>query len=100
MSTAQVISFPSSQPLVLSKKQLATRLDRSTRWVELRVAEGMPSLPGTDRFGGRRFDVGAVEAWLAAGKERPSPLMLLEARVSAVEAQLRERSGRDGLSAG
>jgi hypothetical protein len=48
----------------LSKKQLAGHLGYSTRWVELRVNEGMPC----ERWGGRlRFHVSEVEPWL---KER------------------------------
>ena len=45
----------------LSKKQLAAHLGFTTRWVELRVTEGMPS----ERWGGRfRFRVSEVEPWL------------------------------------
>ena len=48
----------------LTKKQLAAHLGFSTRWIELRVNEGMPSTP----FGGRRrFHLSEVEAWI---KER------------------------------
>jgi excisionase family DNA binding protein len=48
----------------LTKKQLAAYVGFSTRWVELRVREGMPS---TIIGGRRRFHVSEVEAWL---KER------------------------------
>lgn len=45
----------------LSKQQIAQHLGFSVRWVELRVAEGMPST----RMGGRlRFQISAVEDWL------------------------------------
>src|SRR5947209_4876084 len=87
-----VIPLRSGTPLVLSKKQLAARLDRSTRWIELKVAEGMPALQGTDRFGGKRFDVGAVEAWLASGNPGPRPdrVALLEARIHKLEERLNQ----------
>jgi excisionase family DNA binding protein len=45
----------------LSKQQLAAHLGYSTRWVELRVREGLPSR----KMGGRRrFRLSAVEDWL------------------------------------
>jgi predicted DNA-binding transcriptional regulator AlpA len=45
----------------LTKKQLAAHFGYSTRWVELRVREGMPSkLIG----GRRRFRLSEVEAWI------------------------------------
>jgi excisionase family DNA binding protein len=45
----------------LNKQQLADYLGFSTRWVELKVREGMPS----HRWGNRlRFRVSEVEAWL------------------------------------
>lgn len=46
----------------LSKRQLAQRLGFSTRWVELRVREGMPSrIQGNQR----RFLFSECETWLA-----------------------------------
>jgi hypothetical protein len=64
--TARLIRLP-LRPGVepwLSKKQLAAHLGYSTRWVELRVKDGMPC----ERWGGRlRFRVSEVEPWL---KER------------------------------
>jgi predicted DNA-binding transcriptional regulator AlpA len=45
----------------LSKRQIADYLGRSTRWVELRVREGLPS----KMIGGRRgFRLSEVEAWI------------------------------------
>lgn len=45
----------------LSKRDLARTLGFSARWVERRVAEGMPC----ERFGARlRFQRGPCEAWL------------------------------------
>ncbi len=61
--SAQVIAFPRRtdwEPEV-SKRQLAERLGYSTRWVELRVREGMPSrMVGAQR----RFRASDVEQWL------------------------------------
>ena len=57
----EVIPFPKTWDRPLSKRELAVRLGRSVRWVELRVAEGMPS----SLVNGRRvFVVGDVEDWL------------------------------------
>lgn len=45
----------------LSKQQIATHLGFSTRWVELRVKDGLPCM----RMGGRlRFQASACESWL------------------------------------
>jgi phage terminase Nu1 subunit (DNA packaging protein) len=83
---AQVFALPSrGAPVLLSKAQLAARLGRSTRWVELKMREGMPVLDGTDRYGGRRYDLREVEAWLAQGK-RTKP----RDRVSELERQVAE----------
>jgi predicted DNA-binding transcriptional regulator AlpA len=60
---ASIIPFPSlavREPW-LTKRQIADYLGRSTRWVELRVREGMPS----KMIGGRRgFKLSEVEAWI------------------------------------
>ncbi len=40
---------------LVTKRQLAEHLGRSTRWVELRVREGMPSEAPTTRYPHRRF---------------------------------------------
>lgn len=49
----------------LSKRQLAERFGFSTRWVELRVRDGMPSAIHGNR---RRLLLSEVEAWLAQGR--------------------------------
>ena len=49
----------------LSKRQLAEHFGFSTRWVELRVRDGMPSTIHGNR---RRFLLSEVEAWLAQGR--------------------------------
>jgi hypothetical protein len=84
---------------LVTKRQLAEHLGRSTRWVELRVREGMPSEPPTTRFPQRRFRLSEVEAWLAAGKVKPpSPqsqrLAELEERVAQLAAALEQLKQR------
>lgn len=50
-----------------TKQDLADHLGFSTRWVELRVREGMPAR----RMGRRlRFQISAVEAWLDEQQRR------------------------------
>ncbi len=98
MSTATQLSLAVEQ--LLTKRQLAEHLGRSTRWIELRVREGLPSEPPTNRFPRRRFRLSEVEAWLAAGKARPATpqaqrIAELEERVAELAAtleQLRQRS--------
>ena len=54
--------LPQREPYV-TKQQVATFYGFTRRWVELRVAEGMPC----HRFGGRvRFRMSEVDAWLMA----------------------------------
>jgi hypothetical protein len=59
-----VIRFPMRatnwEPL-LTKRQLASHFQMSTRWVELRMAEGMPSELISGR---RRYRLSAVNGWL------------------------------------
>ena len=50
----------------LSKRQVAQWFGFSTRWVELRVREGMPSRLRGNR---RRFLLSECEAWLARPSE-------------------------------
>lgn len=53
---------PGAEPW-LSKKQLADYFGYSTRWVELRVRDGMPA----HRMGGQlRFRVSEAEPWVEA----------------------------------
>ncbi|MFL5900343.1 MAG: hypothetical protein ACJ75S_04020 [Solirubrobacterales bacterium] len=57
------VNFGTHDPL-LTKKQLSQHpeIRRSTRWVEQRVAEGMPSQLDGNR---RMFRLSEVRAWLA-----------------------------------
>jgi hypothetical protein len=51
---------PRTEPWV-TKRQVAAHFGFSTRWVELRIRDGLPSR----MFGGRRrFRLSEVEAWL------------------------------------
>jgi hypothetical protein len=60
---ASIVPFPAwraAEPW-LSKRQIASYLARSTRWVELKVRAGMPSR----MIGGRRaYRVSEVDGWL------------------------------------
>lgn len=65
MSSGRLIVFPgtaAAEPW-LSKQQIAGHYGRSTRWIELRMREGLPSR----MLGGRRaFRLSVVEAWMEA----------------------------------
>lgn len=90
--SGQLIQLRAQTPTLLTKKQLAAHLGRSERWIELAVRDrGMPVVEGTDRLGRRRYSLVAVEAWIDAGRPRPKldRLTALEARVEALEAELR-----------
>ena len=62
MGVVVEIDFGRTAPITLSKKELALRLRRSTRWVEMRVRDGMPSHMDGIR---RKYSPGVVETWLA-----------------------------------
>lgn len=86
---------------LVTKRQLAEHLGRSTRWVELRVREGMPSEAPTTRYPQRRFRLPEVEAWLAAGKAKPPTpqtrrLADLEERVAELVALVERLERRVG----
>jgi hypothetical protein len=74
---------------IVTKQQLADHLGRSTRWIELRVNEGMPS-EHTDRRGRRMFNVADVEAWLAAGERRTVTITERLGKMETELAELRE----------
>lgn len=82
---SNVVHLPAPRtPRLVSKKQLAAELGYSTRWVELRMREGMPVAP-RDRRGHARFDVDAVRGWLVERAERP---VTMEQRLAQLEAQV------------
>lgn len=85
-----VVAFPARGEVILTKGQLAKHLGRSPRWIELRVRDGMPVLEGSDRYGRRRYNLLAVEAWLRSGRPSPSTKTSLEERVASLERQLGE----------
>ena len=85
----QLVRFPSRGDVLLTKKQLAAHLGRSARWVELKVREGMPVEQATDRYGRRRYDLEAVEAWLRDGKPKSSTRSVQE-RIASLEQQMSE----------
>jgi phage terminase Nu1 subunit (DNA packaging protein) len=67
---------------LLSKKQLAAELGKSTRWIEQQMALGMPVEPRVKQNEPARFDLGRVKEWRAAQAEQP---LSLEARVAVLE---------------
>ncbi len=86
---------------LLTKQQLAQHLGRSTRWIEMRVREGMPSQEPTKRYPMRRFRLGDVENWLANGTPKPSTpqtvrLADLEQRVAQLQATVEQLERRLG----
>jgi len=92
--TGQLVRLPSRGPVLLTKKQLAAHLERSERWVELRVRDGMPVEDATDRHGRRRYDLGLVERWLRSGRPAAAKtkdrIALLEESVADLAAQVAE----------
>lgn len=63
--SAQVLPFPTTHEPWLSKKQIAAHFGRTTRWVEMRMAEGMPHRKdGESREARTMFRMSDVEAWM------------------------------------
>lgn len=71
---------------LLTKRQLAIELGRSTRWVELRMREGMPVEPRATPHEHARFDLEKVRAWLDSRSSTPRPP--LEERVARLEREM------------
>ena len=61
-----LVDFGRDEDKPVSKKRLALMLGRSPRWVEYRVAEGMPA--STDRRGRRIFAPSECREWLERQK--------------------------------
>ena len=59
-----VIPFPTTYEPLMSKRQLADYLGFSTRWVELRVHDGLPV--ATTIGNQKRFRLSQVEPWVAS----------------------------------
>ena len=90
----QLVRLPSRGHLLVTKKQLAARLGRSERWVELRVRDGMPVEQATDRYGRRRYNLRLVEEWLRDGRPVPAKredrIAVLERSVAELAAHVAE----------
>jgi hypothetical protein len=89
----QLVRLPSRGDALLTKRQLATVLGRSERWVELKVKDGMPVEEATDRYGRRRYNLRLVQAWLDDARPRaarPDRLTVLERQVADLAAQVAE----------
>jgi phage terminase Nu1 subunit (DNA packaging protein) len=91
--SARIYRLPAARPPLLTKKQLAAHLGRSTRWIELQVRRGLPVEAATDRFGARRYDLAKVEAWLHAGEPVARRGSNLADRVAALELVVGELTG-------
>jgi hypothetical protein len=81
-----IVRLPNAGPRLLTKRQLAAELGRSTRWVELRMREGLPVEPRRTPGEHTRFDLHAVRAWLDTRAERLP--VALEERVARLERGL------------
>lgn len=88
--SARIYRLPSTGAVLLSKKQLAAHLGRSTRWVEIQMRQGLPAEPLTDRYGGRRYDLAKVETWIRSGRADRKREKTLSQRVEALEALVDE----------
>jgi phage terminase Nu1 subunit (DNA packaging protein) len=84
--TGVVVRLPNARGRLLTKRQLAGELGRSTRWVELRMREGLPVLPRRTPGEHARFDLEAVRAWLDGRSERAS--VPIEERIARLERQV------------
>ena len=91
--SARIYRLPAARTTLLTKKQLAAHLGRSTRWIELQVHRGLPVEAATDRSGARRYDLAKVEAWLRAGEPVARRGRSLAERVAALELLVGERNG-------
>lgn len=81
-----LVRLPVRSERLLTKQQLASELGRSTRWVELRMREGLPVLPRRTPSEHARFELGAVRAWLERRAEG-APLSV-EERIARLEQEV------------
>ncbi len=94
MSVYRFPDRPDDRPMV-TKKVLAAHLNRSARWLELRMAEGMPIGP-LDAAGRRLFDLKACCEWLE-GRSRKidsGEHVPMSVRVESLESQVSELRGQ------
>jgi len=96
---SQVVRLPvrSLPGRLITKRQLANELGRSTRWVELRMREGMPVAPRSGPHEHARFDLEAVRTWLESRSGMQTPpleqrVAQLERQVSTLVAELKGRA--------
>jgi hypothetical protein len=83
---ADIVPLRASLPQrPVTKTELARHFGRSTRWVELKVREGMPFLPATKRYPRKRYDVLACERWLGDSERKR---LIAAERIAALEAQV------------
>jgi hypothetical protein len=83
--TGVVVRLPSAPGVLLTKKQLALELARSTRWIELRMREGLPVQPRRSPGEHARFDLEEVRRWL---DRRSRPTAVREERVARLEREV------------
>jgi phage terminase Nu1 subunit (DNA packaging protein) len=92
-----VLRFPTRPNRLLTKKQLASELGRSTRWVELRMREGMPVMPRQLPGEHARFEFAAVLVWLEQrAQQRVEPVEVRVARLEREVARLTKALEREG----
>jgi hypothetical protein len=84
----KLLLFPAREvaPRLLTKRQLSVALGRSTRWIELRMREGLPVMPRVSANESARFDPAAVRAWLDA--RAGTGAVPLEQRVANLECRV------------
>jgi phage terminase Nu1 subunit (DNA packaging protein) len=83
---ALAVRLPTRTLPLLTKEQLAAELGRSTRWIELRMREGMPVLPRRSLGEHTRFDPAAVRDWLERRAERR--VETVEERIARLEREV------------
>lgn len=86
-----VVHMRPGSPALLTKKQLAAKIGRSERWIELRQREGLP-IADTDRYGRRRYRLADVERWMHQDAPKPRStgdrLADLERQVAELRAMI------------
>lgn len=94
---AVVMRLPMNPHRLLTRKQLASELGRSTRWIEMRMREGLPVLPRQLPGEHARFELAAVREWLDQRAElRVEPVEHRVARLEREVARLAQALEREG----
>lgn len=69
---SQIVAFPTTHEPWLSKRQIAMHYGRTTRWVEMRMRDGMPHRKdGRSREARTMFRLSECDAWM---QTRAAPL--------------------------